>query len=267
MTDVRNMCWHSAGADWKQGRQRLWREHSDTINCSMLARWLPPGRVRFCLKTDLFDEMSSGGLFAFLSARTHRFVGIDVSGETLKIACVRHPTLMGIAADVRRLPFQREMFDLVVSNSTLDHFEGYDAIVESLAEIFRVLRPNGQVIITMDNLANPIIALRNAIPFRFLRCLNLTPYYVGATYGPRGLCGQLKQAGFRVIQTDAVLHCPRLVAVSASFLLERIGSRGLQRAFLRGLSCFELLRHLPTRFLTGYYVAVHAAKEPRHKLV
>ena len=71
-------------------------------------------------------------------------------------------------ADVRCLPFVDGVFDLVVSNSTLDHFETSREIERAVAEIHRVLAPRGLFILTLDNPANPAVALRNALPFALL---------------------------------------------------------------------------------------------------
>jgi hypothetical protein len=90
--------------------------------------------------------------------------------------------------------------------------------------------------------------------------LHLTPYYVGATLGPQGLCNQIVRTGFTVIKMDAVLHCPRALAVALAYVMERFAPLRLQRCFLRCLSYFEALRYLPTRFFTGHFVAVRAAK-------
>jgi len=80
------------------------------------------------------------------------------------------------------------------------------------------------------------------------------------TWGPRGLREHLSKAGFEIDDVDAVMHCPRVLAVAAAFILERIAPRPLQKLFLRGLSFFEVLKYLPTRFLPGHFVAVKATK-------
>jgi SAM-dependent methyltransferase len=252
--------WKRLDSSWEKGRQRLWREHSDTINGLLLSRWYHAKQKDFVLKTDLFDEMCGKGSFSLFSSRTNQFLGIDISHATIRAARSNHADLTGIAADVRRLPFDDNTFDLIISNSTLDHFEKHEAISESLIEIFRVLRQDGELILTMDNLMNPVIALRNGLPYRIVKRLHLTPYYVGATLGPQGLCNQIVRTGFTVIKMDAVLHCPRALAVALAYVMERFAPLRLQRCFLRCLSYFEVLRYLPTRFFTGHFVAVRAAK-------
>ena len=160
------------------------------------------------------------------------------------------------------LPFAEGTFDLIISTSTLDHFESPAAIADSLAELFRVLRPGGRMIITMDNPANPLVALRNSLPFRLLNRLGVTPYFFGATCNQRKLQGMLTETGFTVLASDAVLHCPRVFAVAAARLLERFAPLRAQRVFLRILISFERLRTLRTRNLTGHFIAALAVKPP-----
>ena len=88
-------------------------------------------------------------------------------------------------------------FDVVVSNSTLDHFETRDEILTSLRGFHRILRPGGRLLLTMDNLANPAVALRNALPYALLRRSKLVAYPIGATAGPGRLRRMLKDAGLR----------------------------------------------------------------------
>jgi hypothetical protein len=122
----------------------------------------------------------------------------------------------------------------------------------------RALASGGQLLITMDNLANPVVWLRNALPFRWLNAVGLVPYYVGATGGPRRLRGYLQQAGFEVLETTAILHCPRVLAIVLARYAE--GRKQTQRLFLRFLLAFERLERWPTRYLTGYFVAIRAVK-------
>jgi SAM-dependent methyltransferase len=252
--------WGSVSADWGVDRQTLWRMHSDMLNNALLERWLPAERVESVLKTDLFDEMSSDGLYPFLARRSRSFVGIDVSAATASLARSRHGGIRAVAADVRQLPFPEGAFDLVVSNSTLDHFETRGEIALSLSELYRVLRPGGELIITMDNPANPVIALRNALPFRLLNRLGLTPYYVGATCGEGTLRRLLEKAGFKVAATDTLLHSPRVIVVAIARLMERHAPPGAQSRFLRLLPAFERLGRLPTRLITAHFTAARAVK-------
>jgi SAM-dependent methyltransferase len=240
-------------------RPSLWRRHCDAINADMVDRYLPR-RCTAILKTDLYDEAVGEGLFPVLSGRTQRVVGIDVADGVLQVARARHPGLEALWADVRRLPFETGEFGAVVSNSTLDHFESSEGLATALVELNRVLAPGGLLLISLDNLANPLVALRNALPFRLLNRIRLVPYYVGWTCGPRRLRCLLADAGFETLDTSAVLHCPRALAVALGEVIESRCPPWFQRAFLRLLGRFEVLARLPTRFTSGYFVAALAVK-------
>ncbi len=261
MTGKEARYWDTLAGAWqKTHRQTLWRVHSDAVNVALLARWLPAGRVKRLLKTDLFDEAFSDGIYPLLRSRAHCVVGMDLSALSLTAAVLRHTGLQATWADVRHLPFADGAFDVIVSNSTLDHFESLDEMVASLYELCRVLRAGGQLLLTLDNLANPVIALRNSLPFPLLNYLGLVPYYVGATCGPRRLQRILRQVGLEVLEVSAVMHCPRMLAVAMAHMLERHAELETQRRFLRFLMAFEHLSRWPTRFLTGHFVAVRAMR-------
>lgn len=253
--------WEAVGKEYHETRsQVLWRAHSDAVNTKLLEQWLPRQLVGRLLKTDLFDEALTDGLYPLLTLRAKTVVGMDVSASTIQAAVINHEGLVAVGADARCLPFVDEAFDVVVSNSTLDHFESADELAISLRELYRVLKSRGLLLITLDNRANPIVAVRNALPFRLANRLGILPYYVGATLGPRGLCRTLRHIGFQVSETRAVMHCPRMIAVLAARILERHAGTKTQTRFLKVLMSFERLSYWRTRFLTAYFVAVKALK-------
>jgi SAM-dependent methyltransferase len=187
-------------------------------------------------------------------------VGIDVSADIAGVARERHRGLRCVRADVRALPFKAGSFDVVLSNSTLDHFAARRDIDRSLRELARVLTPGGLMIVSLDNLANPIIALRAALPLPLLRCLRIVPYFVGATLGPRGLRRALTDAGLEVRDLTAIVHFPRVLLVAIDRLAgRRLGARGARR-LLRTARWFDRMGRLPTRFVSGHFVAARALK-------
>jgi SAM-dependent methyltransferase len=244
--------------EFEDGRDTLWRAHSDAVNARLLRRWLPE-RSRRALKTDLFDEAVTDGLYPAIAERAERVTGIDVSEATVRSAGARHPGLRVLQADVRRLPFGDAEFNTVVSTSTLDHFPTHEDLLAGVRELHRVLEPGGRLVITLDNRANPVVALRNALPYGLLHRVGLVPYYVGATLGPRGLRRALVEAGFDVLELRAIMHCPRVAAVLAARLVHRRGERA-QRAFLRSLLAWEPLGRLPTSRFSGYFIAARAVR-------
>ena len=262
MTIDKHDYWDSVGADWQRRRpQKLWREFTDRQQIRLLTRWasgwIGGGSRPDLLKTDLFDEVASQGIVPWLLASGANITGIDVAPAIVAEAGARNPGMEAVVADVRSLPFAEASFDVVFSGSTLDHFESAADIQTALGELCRVLRPGGALILTLDNPANPLIWLRNGPLLRLLRRIGIVPYEVGATLGPRSLERAVRAAGFDVVETTAVMHCPRAIAVALAGTLDRL-SRSWQEAFLRHLQAWERLERWPTRWLTGHYVAVHA---------
>lgn len=247
--------WEKVGAEWRQSQpDKLWRAHSDAVNRAWLASWWPQRRVERVLKTDMFDEAVGEGVYGLLVSRARFATGIDIALPTLRSA------RNGIGADVRQLPFTDGAFDVVVSNSTLDHFQSEEELVASLRELRRVLRPGGELLLTLDNAANPLVAIRNVLPFALLHRLGLTPYQVGVTCGPGQLRWLLHKTGFEVGEMGALLHCPRVLAVKQAVAVQQSGNAARQERFLEGLMKWERLARWPTRWLTGYFVAVRAVR-------
>jgi hypothetical protein len=86
--------WDAIAKAWKEiTPHRLWRTHSDAVNIALLTRWLPATQVKHLLKTDLFDEACSNGLYPLLASRAQIFIGIDISISTLQAAQSRHTNL------------------------------------------------------------------------------------------------------------------------------------------------------------------------------
>jgi len=249
--------WDAVMRTWQRTRpQRLWRQHSDIVTEAMLERWLPHTRIERLLKTDLFDEAVHTGLCPMLARRARQVIGIDLSTRVAKAA--GRP--LALASDVTSLPFCDGIFDVVVSNSTLDHFDSTDQIRVALDEIHRVIRPGGVLVLTLDNLSNPLIALRNRLPPHWIRRIGLVPYQVGATLGPQAVARMLDEVGFDLEQEDTLIHCPRFLAVALLRMVEARRLRTVDQYLLRGLMAFERLKAWPTRFCTGHYVAVRAVR-------
>jgi len=253
--------WETTAEKWQQEqRHLLWRQHSDAVNLELLKKWLPDSPVNNVLKTDLFDEAFGKGLYPFMELNAESVYGVDISKAVIDSACKKYPKLQAETADVRCLPFGNETIDLIISNSTLDHFQDTKEISVALDELYRVLRPGGQMVLTLDNLRNPVIALRHILPYRLLNSLGLVPYLVGSTFGPGGLHKKVSDTGFSVTDTTFLMHCPRVFAVAIAGLLQRRAKRPVQQRFLRSLMVFEKLSRWPTRSFSGHFTAMRLVK-------
>ena len=239
--------WESALTELPRTRRHLFlRAYGDEVNRLLLERWLPKSADRV-LKTDLFEEAVGDGLARLLGDRFRQVDAIDVSQTVADEAVRRHLELNVVCCDVRELPYEEGAFDAVVSTSTLDHFETVAEIGEALRELRRVLVPGGTLVVSLDNLSNPLVAVRNALPFRWLHRIGLVPHYVGATCRPSELQRLLAGTGFDVQATTAIMHVPRVIALAVGGGMDAM--LGLER-----------LGRLPTRFFTGQFVAARAVK-------
>lgn len=253
--------WEDFGKELEPFRRNwLWRRYADAVNREALAPWVD-GAWKRVLKTDAFDEAVGAGVMDLFESKVENFVLIDIS--TSLLACLRRrtPRAQAAAADVRRLPFASGACDGVVSLSTLDHFESREEIRATLREIHRVLRPGGHLWITLDNPANPVIWLRNQLSPGFRQKTGLTPYFVGASCGPRTFHKFLEEAGFLVEEMRAIMHAPRVLAIPVCAVLSRRRSNRLAAAAERFMRALECLDRLPARWLTGHFLAAHAVKE------
>jgi ubiquinone/menaquinone biosynthesis C-methylase UbiE len=243
-----------------------WRAYMQRCYLQLAHRWfadVPPGLT---LKTDLFEEAVTP---------YHLFDGLgeEMAGMDLSLAIVRaarhrlqrreHGDAALAVCDSRRLPWASHSMMRILSGSSLDHFEETRDIDVALGELVRCLRPGGCLVVTFDNPHNPLVRLRNALPFRALARIGLVPYFVGATYDRHTAQRVLTALGLTVTHVEAMAHAPRAPAIWAGRqYARRSGNPSPQ--LLRLLSAFDrVFARSPLRFLTGYYVALRAVK-PAH---
>ena len=154
-----------------------------------------------------------------------------------------------------------DSFDLIVSNSTLDHFAEEQDLTVALSELSRTLRPGGLLFVTLDNPRNPVVALRNRLTKPWMGSTTLVPYFMGHTVPLAELSRQLTACGLQIERTGYLMHVPRLLFLHACRLVSVdswVGS-----ALLRGMHACEWGNRLPTRCWTGHFSAVLARKPTR----
>ncbi len=117
----------------------------------------------------ILDVCCGNGLF-FLNSKKkttakRQLVGIDRSEELLQEAkkifqdnCIEDVSL--IRGDAFQLPFKPETFDRVVCVNTLLNIASLDSIEALLAELMRICKPNGRLLVEIRNQSNPYIRLK-----------------------------------------------------------------------------------------------------------
>jgi SAM-dependent methyltransferase len=222
----------------------------------LVAKWAdkPAGRL---LKTDLFEEANGPDQLLFdLRHGCDLAIGFDSDLKIVERASLRSPDGQGIcflAGDARALPLKTGCIDVVVSSSTLDHFEEKNDFTVALRELARVLRPGGVLILTLDNPLNPLYW-----PLRWLSFAG--PFRLGYTPFPGALRKQLYLAGLEVIGSASLLHNPRMVSTLLFLTIRRILGRRGDAVIRASLRCFALLGGLPTRRFTCCFYGVGARK-------
>lgn len=98
---------------------------------------------------EILDVGCGNGLFIKPLVSENRVTGIDMSGEMLKIAAQNGLEI--IKGSVSSLPFNNELFDLVISAGVIQHLESAQEVVKECA---RVTKPGGLVLIETINAQN-----------------------------------------------------------------------------------------------------------------
>ena len=215
-------------------------------------------RAERILKTDLFEEaFGEDSLLDSLFPEAVLVCGMDAAFAASKIALRRHRgKIRAFTCDVRNLAVQDCSLDIIVSTSTLDHFDNRADFLQALAELARVLKPDGLLIITLDNPWNPLYH-----PLRWLSRGKNAPFPLGYTVSTPQLERDLSAAGLHPKKRDWLLHNPRGISTLLFLALRKVlPTRAADTCIRSLLDACEQLGKLPTRKLTACFAAVAATK-------
>jgi len=263
-----NKYWDQFTMEWRPNSHSndLLARHKRETHLRLVARWAEVTNNLKILKTDLFEEAFGSDQFLFdLAEVSNDSIGIDISWEISSRARknAKHYGLdisNYICCDVRRLPLRNDSIDLIISNSTLDHFPDEADIIAALRELRRVLRIDGILIITMDNKSNITYP-----PYMFVRLwmlLGLASYFIGRTLSAKELRHALGELGFRVEESAAIIHYPYPLALvrGVERFLCWLGRGRFDSAVIKSLAFLDKLDGKRVQYLTGRYVTVKAVK-------
>lgn len=227
----------------------------------LIKKWNKGLNGKKILKTDLYEEAFTGNHFLFWLTRQNANVfGIDISHEIVKKSQLYPGRINGylkncITSDIRRCAFRDESFDLIISNSTLDNLVAQDATM-ALAELKRILKPKGILILTLDNGHNPLYCLGYAIE----KFLKTNKYYQDQCYSIKKAKTLAEQNNFVIQDITAIVHIPTPFNKIAIFL-QKINGRVFQKFIRYCISLFSRLGNKRTKLLTGWYIALKLIKK------
>ncbi|MEI6499213.1 MAG: class I SAM-dependent methyltransferase [bacterium] len=102
------------------------------------------------IQTDdrILDLGCANGYLIELFENISNYIGVDVSDELINIAKTKYPEGNFIHIEPNQIPFPDASFDKVFCLSTIHHIPGEEERLKFMAEINRVLKPNGLLILT-----------------------------------------------------------------------------------------------------------------------
>lgn len=260
--------WGKVARGWSERgyANELLGEQKRKTYIDLITRWTKLTAGQRILKTDLFAEAFGVEQFFFdIIPTKSNVVGIDVSTEI--VAEARSQALSRgldassyLCCDVKKLPLRDSSIDLIISDSTLDHFPTEAEITTALAELGRVLKGGGTLILTIDNKSN--LTYPPYFLVRLWMKLGMAPYFIGRTLSLSHLRRTLTEIGLSVEENTAILHYPHPDGLVRwlEHSLRSLSQGRLDNAIRKWLASLNRLEGSKIKYLTGRYIAVKAVK-------
>jgi len=158
----------------------------------------------------------TGVLAARLAAAGYAMSGVDPSAGMLEVLRSRFPAVEAVQASGTELPFADGSFELVLTVAALHHIADPGDVRRTLAEMVRVARPGGRIVVWDHNPRNPYWG----------RLMARVPQDTGEErlIGERELLDGLARAGARIVRSLQLGLVPDFVppaGLRAAAALER----------------------------------------------
>lgn len=133
-----------------------------------------------------------------------RVEGVDASESAIEIAQHRCSGLSNVGfrvGNAYRLPFEDATFDAVMSSQV---FEYLDDVASALAEVFRVLKSGGRVLI--HDTEYGALLWQSSDANRMAQIMKTWDGHLADPHLPQTLGKKLADAGFKAVQAEPVVH-------------------------------------------------------------
>jgi SAM-dependent methyltransferase len=190
--------------------------------------------TELCAGGDVLDVgCGTGTLAQRLADQGYRVVGLDPSEGMLEILRARAPQVEAVRGSGSELPFPDASFALVYSVAAMHHIADPQSVRLTLAEMIRVCRPGGRVVVWDHNPRNPY----------WPRLMARVPQDTGEErlIGAQEIISGLESAGGRIVRVHQLGLVPDFTppaALSAAARLERMFER---LPYLRGLAAHNVV--------------------------
>jgi arsenite methyltransferase len=134
---------------------------------------------------------------------TGHIAGVDAADSAIEIAQRRCSELNNVRfqhGEAAHLPFDDATFDAVMSSQV---FEYLDDVSSALAEMFRVLKPGGRVLIHDTDWG--ALLWHASDPDRMARIMKVWDGHLADPHLPQTLGRKLTNAGFKNVRAEAVV--------------------------------------------------------------
>lgn len=143
----------------EQNFDRIAAEYDESLPAHVVEHYLQK-RVDYVLAhcprgSGLDVGCGTGVLAERLAGHGYEMTGVDPSEGMLEVLAERAPRVRGVRASGTELPFEDGSFDLVLTVAALHHIAAPEAVRATLAELVRISRPGGRVLIWDHNPRNP----------------------------------------------------------------------------------------------------------------
>lgn len=168
-----------------------------------------------------------------LAQRGAKVIGVDTDPEMLAAARLKAPAATLVESDVTELPFAEGEFDLSLAVTLLCFVHDPQRAV---AELVRVTKPGGRVVLAELNRWSPWAAWRRVKAWRGSESWREVHFY-----SPSALATLLRDAGVDAVRTEAAAYLPpgapawlRARADSYERRAQRLGTIGAAFSLARG---------------------------------